>query len=93
MTQGKRNEQVKFSTQMVVMALIGVIITLSILTMIYYVFPIKENTENMEGPPSDYWAPTNKESDDWSGTTQDADTLSSDEDVMWIGGNKDTIWE
>ena len=93
MTQGKRKDQIKFSTQMIVMACIGVIITFSIATMLYYAFPVNENTESMEGPPNNYWVPTNKESDDWSGTTQDVDTLSSDEDVMWIGGNNDTIWE
>ena len=93
MTQGKRKDQIKFSTQMIVMACIGVLITFSIAIMLYYVFPVNENTESMEETTNIYWDIPNKESDDWSGTTQDTDTLSSDEDVMWIGGNNDTIWE
>tara|TARA_R110002167_G_scaffold11492_3_gene50445 strand:+ start:1862 stop:2143 length:282 start_codon:yes stop_codon:yes gene_type:complete len=93
MSQGKRKNQLKFITKMLLITLIGVIIILSILKMLYYVFPINENTESMEGPPSNYWVPTNKESEDWTGTTQDIDTFYSDEDVMWIGGNNDTIWE
>jgi len=46
-----------------------------------------------QGIPHNYWVPT-KEDPDWTGTTQGEDTTThSDEDVMWIGGNGDTIWE
>ena len=45
-----------------------------------------------QGIPHNYWVPT-KEDTDWTGTTQGEDTTYSDEYVMWITGEGDTIWE
>ena len=104
--QGKRKEQTKFSTKMVAFSFTGIILIMLILTVLASTFPAELEDETMYGPPYKnctpkqidiiiqemvdemevHWDTVNKETIDWTGTT-------NDEDVMWIGGNGDTIWE
>ena len=93
--QGKRKDQVKFNT---IMAFVGF---LGIGGCLVWALTTTSNLfkeEPMEGPTHNYWTPPNKETPDWTGTTQeentdDIDLSYPDEDVMWIGDNGDTIWE
>jgi hypothetical protein len=89
MTQGKRKNQINFSSRMAFIAFIGIT-----LCFIWAIGFLPEPNPPTEGIPHNHWVPTNKEDKDWTGTSQGKDTTTYlDEDVMWITGDGDTIWE
>jgi|TARA_R110002020_G_scaffold394515_3_gene604537 cytoskeletal protein RodZ len=100
--QGKRENQVKFSSLMAFVGFLGIIFCIG------WALIVGLNLRTEESGPTDTnWLPPisdstlndsveikyeeesinkTKEDTDWTHTYQD-------EDVMWIGGDGDTIWE
>tara|TARA_R110001592_G_scaffold46870_4_gene149034 strand:- start:767 stop:1006 length:240 start_codon:yes stop_codon:yes gene_type:complete len=79
MTQGKRKDQIKFSSRMVFAGFVG--ITLCVVWVVSY---LPNPTPPTEGIPHNYYHPKV-----WGHDT----THYPDEDVMWVTGDGDTIWE
>jgi len=73
--------------------LVFLIFIMSPLALIVILKQLPEPKPPTQGIPNNYWVPTSKEDTDWTGTTQGEDTTYSDEYVMWITGEGDTIWE
>ena len=84
MTQGKRKDQINFSSRMAFIAFIGIT-----LCFIWAIGFLPEPSQPTKGIPHNYYVPTV-----WGHDTITEDTTYyPDEDVMWIGDNGDTIWE
>ena len=84
MTQGKRKDQIDFSSRMAFIAFIGLT-----LCFIWAIAFIPNTPPPTEGIPHNYYHPKV-----WGHDTITKDTTNyPDEDVMWIGENGDTIWE
>tara|TARA_R110001583_G_scaffold60401_4_gene179454 strand:- start:1212 stop:1448 length:237 start_codon:yes stop_codon:yes gene_type:complete len=78
MTQGKRKDQINFSSRMAFIGFIG--LTLCFIWAIGFL----PDPPPTEGIPHNYYHPKV-----WGHDT----TQYLDEDVMWITGEGDTIWE
>jgi hypothetical protein len=84
MGQGKRKDQIDFSSRMTFIGFIGVT-----LCFIWGIGFLPEPKQPTKGIPHNYYHP-----EVWGyGITIKDTTHYSDEDVMWIGGDGDTIWE
>ena len=59
------------------------------LALIVILKQLPEPKQPTEGIPHNYWVPTNKETIDWSGTTQGEDTTYSDWDMYMDCGDDD----
>ena len=84
MEQGKRKDQIDFSSRMAFAGFIGIT-----LCFIWAITILPNTDPPTEGIPHNYYHPKV-----WGHNITTKDTTHySDEDVMWIGGNGDTIWE
>jgi len=84
--QGKTKKQVNFNNMMVFVGIVGLIVTTLFLKILLF-----GTTDSQPGPAQEYWFPT-KDSLIKNNNTNCV-PIYEDEDVMWIGDNKDTIWE
>tara|TARA_R110000803_G_scaffold65124_2_gene126253 strand:- start:2049 stop:2312 length:264 start_codon:yes stop_codon:yes gene_type:complete len=84
--QGKRKKQIKFSNVMAFVGIVGLIVTTLLLKILLF-----GTTDSQPGPAQEHWFPTKDSL--IKNNNINYGPIYKDEDVMWIGGNKDTIWE
>lgn len=89
--QGKRKDQVDFSTRAVMISIIG----MGLIIICALVTGTEINSDDQHGPPHNYWVPSDTiENVSNDSLVEDYEhPIYEDEDVMWIGNNGDTIWE
>tara|TARA_R110000782_G_scaffold177876_1_gene268774 strand:- start:91 stop:345 length:255 start_codon:yes stop_codon:yes gene_type:complete len=84
MEQGKRKDQIDFSSRMAFAGFIGIT-----LCFIWAIGFLPKTNQPTEGIPHNYYHPKV-----WGDGVITKDTTNyTDEDVMWITGEGDTIWE
>ena len=86
--QGKRKDQIEFSTRAVMISIIGISVLL--ITMLFINTDSKPTDPNES--PYNYWLPSDTLRDSVTRGVS-IDPIQSDEYRMWITGNGDTIWE
>tara|TARA_R110001583_G_scaffold53849_1_gene165598 strand:- start:2920 stop:3192 length:273 start_codon:yes stop_codon:yes gene_type:complete len=89
--QGKRKDQIEFSTRAVMISIIGIFVL--VLTML--ITNTNSKPSDLKGSPHNYWVPSDTiENVGNDSLIEDCEhSIYEDEDVMWIGNNGDTIWE